>query len=394
MTLAYAVTARLFRAQLRKHEFPEPCRRIVETIIEFSYDAGRLKALIPTQTLFNVLNEKLSKGRISSHLSWLELQSVIEREIIPVAYGGRRYKWTVYLVLPPEKWNVPLRVRPCQVLADTEAWLARLDPDEPELLEPPISLNELLSEDFVERAGAGARPPGEVGSTVNEGQNRVERLRPESPTRQAQSGSPGGNFGNVASKGPCHHAPIVPSEGTQVEPQGAVTSLGQPEVPPAGLFNTTGSPAGNSMVPSQGTLPAPVPRQGTSGGRGASSRSTRFEIESTESRIEYSSTDARAGEVPPQGTRGWLSNGYVRQKLQKNPRLSLELINGQNSEGKPSNLGQLFGQLYANKPDLARQLLSESLEKNNPNGWLNRVVRVELGLQPMPLRVTEWRPGQ
>jgi hypothetical protein len=47
-------------------------------------------------------------------------------------------------------------------------------------------------------------------------------------------------------------------------------------------------------------------------------------------------------------------------------------------------LSQWFGQLYEQRPDAARALLSESLTARNPNGWLNRAVRVAIGLEKPP----------
>jgi hypothetical protein len=391
LSTAFAVTARAFRAAIRKHDFPDPCRRITETILFYSYDVGRYEALIPTQNLFGVLNERISKGRLSSSLSYLEDMLVLERRIIPVSYGGRRRLWTAYRLLPPGNWKVPDRVAESVLLRDMEEWLNNLDPDQPELLEPPVSLNALLCEDFVERSASSG--------TLNEGQSRVERLRPERPSSQVQSGSPGGNFGTVESKGVCHsQTPMVPPQGTKVEPQAAETSRSSAEVPPAGIFPATGSPTGNSTVPSQGTCQ--VPPQGTSGGKGGfdSNRSTRFEKGSTSIRVEYidsnSSTDAREAKVPSQGTKGWLVNGYVREKLAKNPGLSMELVDGRNSKGNRSSLGWLFGELYEKDPDEAKELLSTAITRDHPNAWLNTSLRVALGMQSRPEPRADWRPGQ
>lgn len=372
MTALYAATARAFRAAIRKHEFSEPQWRIVDVILFYSLERPlpRLRALVPRQAVFGLLCGRLSKGKISEELGWLELQQVIERENIEVIVAGQRRTWTAYALQPPGGWRVPWRVRESTLLQNLEDWLEVLDIEQVELLAPPISLNELLREDFVERTGSLAGH-----SPFNE--RRVEGPRP---------GSPGGNFGaQIESKErQCderNRAPMVSRAETHVEPQLAAT-VRAPEVPPGGTYPTRVPPGGTASVPPGGT-----PRVSSS-----STRGTRVEKDSTFTRLEYLDSSTP---VPPGGT-AWLADGYVRDKLATFPKLSQELVNGKSFDGRSSLLGRQFGELWKRDPDEARELLGVAITKNKPNAWLNTAVRVALGVQKIPTRpaAVEWRPGQ
>lgn len=401
---AFVATAKSFRAAMRKEDFPEPAWRILDILVWLGYECGRYSALIPKQVLFGILCGKLSKGKISETLDWLEECRVVVRADYEVNYGGRRRWWTLYTLEIPEKWRLvkpkkrtellPRRVEDSQLVKDAEQWLARLDIEQKELIPPPPSLDELLREDFVDRAGTSLRTvhgtAGAPASVVPQGASAPNRVA--SVDRNVRAGSPGGNFGEVESQSKpvvgAPPTPMVPQQGTKVETEAHETP---PQVPPEGTFSRRVPPQGTpedsnraSLVPPGGTLPAlGSPAGNFTGGKGGSSSSTRVEKESTYTRVEYSSTA-----VPPEGTPAvtyhWLQDEYIREKLQRKPALSYELVNGISTDKQPGLLKDRFEQLWFAKPQRARVLVSMAVTKGSPNAWLNRAVMVELGMIEMP----------
>jgi len=387
MNSAFAATAREYRAAIRRHDWPDNPERVLRMILEFSIDCGRCRALIPVQVLFQELCGKMTKARVSECLDWLEQRFVIQRALLPVSYGGRRRRWTVYTLLPPGKWEVSERVLTTQRVEGLESWLAQLDPDQPELIAPPPSLNDLLAEDFVERVGSSIAPvhakavtPASVPSTAS----RVESAEGDQPVR---AGSPEWDFSRVESQSkskpvPTSHEPMVPLEGTKVETEACRPP---PEVPSGGTYRT----------PSQGTLESsPAGNQAAYSSR---DRGTRVENEAANysTRVPRNLAEGTKEQGSPAGNQtrsgsmeDFVSDPYIREKLQRSPALSYELVNGISTDGRQSLLKHWFGDLFRSKPDTARELVSVAITRNAPNRWLNTAVRVELGFIDPP-----WKPA-
>jgi hypothetical protein len=362
----FAASAREYRAAIRRHDWPDNPERVLRMILEFSHDCGRPRALIPVQMLFQELCGKMTKARVSECLEWLEQKKVIERSVMPVSYGGRRRRWTVYTLLPPEKWIVPERVLTTQRVQGLENWLAQLDPGQSELIAPPQSLNDLLVEDFVERAGTLPGPVHEAAPPALPAAIRVESAEQRPMGSADRVGSPERGFGGVETKSrPVTHERMVPPEGTKVEPE----ALESPAKVPSG---------GTSLVPLQGTNASSPAGNLTP----SSTRGTRLEKEST------NNSSVPREKVPRQGTiADFVADPYIREKLQRAPGLCRELVDGESeSDGRRSMLKQWFGELYERNPDIARELLATSISKASAVRWLNKSVRVELGMERPPER--------
>jgi len=318
MSLAYAATERSFRRAFGRHEFSESHLRVLDKILFYGVGRGRLKAWIPKQRIFAELCG-LDKAEVSRILDWLERQSVIER-------GG-----PFYGLMPPQGWTVSVRVKETPVLLDLEDWLERVDPDQPELLPPPASLNDALREYFVE-SHASRAGPGNVES------------KPEPGRPAGQPGEGGRSRVEAASR-------WIGSKSSQVgeSPTGGRVGEFTTREPKPGM--ASGAEVGDSP-----TTP--------------SSSSTRLfdsRKEISSSRIEYSKG------------RDWLLDPYVREKLARNGKLSEELTTG------TTPMAQHFGEVFGKKPGKARELLGMALTRDRPNAWLNRALRVELGIEAWPL---------
>jgi hypothetical protein len=151
---------RAIRKAIEDHNFSKTQTRILNCILElwFWYGTKPKGALVPGDWVFGKLC-KMSKGLVSETLNFLIAAQVLQVELYRGVWKRTGY---FYRVRPPVDWRRRLpsgspgiapRAEDSQELRDLKSWLAGLDPQQPDLLEPPASLTSLLIDDFLERAG-------------------------------------------------------------------------------------------------------------------------------------------------------------------------------------------------------------------------------------------------
>ena len=341
---------------VRHHDFTEPQRLLVLTVIEYSLirslradSASEFRMIVNEQQVFCQLCG-LRKSKVSEELSWLHRQSVVES-------GSLDRGWLWFALLPTIGWRVPLRVSEASELVKLERWLEETTPDQPELIPPDPTLNEMLRVDFVERQRGNSRvEPGAVRSSA-----------------MGISSSPAGN--QVESKWPVGRLWAAVEDGMRAEP-----------VPPQGTATLKVPPQGTARVPPQGTATLKVPPQGTA----------RVPQEGTPARVE---PDNRSRYVSVQSNR-LIDRGYreeteqVRNEARQRAEGRLFRLIGENERKErcamiwfeaidriPARLEELIGHV--------EMLQREHRLNTRPAAWLNVSVRNALAL----MRVKPVRPG-
>jgi len=323
---------------VRHHDFTEPQRLLVLTVIEYSLirslradSASEFRMLVNEQQVFCQLCG-LRKSKVSEELSWLHRQSVVES-------GSLDRGWLWFALLPTIGWRVPLRVSEASELVKLERWLEETTPDQSELIPPDPTLNEMLRVDFVERQRGNSRvEPGAVRSSA-----------------MGILSSPAGN--QVESKWPVGRLWAAVEDGMRAEP-----------VPPQGTATLKVPPQGTARVPQEGT-PARVEPDNRS--RYVSVQSNRLIDRGYREETEQVRNEARQR-----------AEGRLFRLIGENERKErCAMIWFEAIDRIPARLEELIGHV--------EMLQREHRLNARPAAWLNVSVRNELAL----IRVKPARPG-
>ena len=323
---------------VRHHDFTEPQRLLVLTVIEYSLirslradSASEFRMIVNEQQVFCQLCG-LRKSKVSEELSWLHRQSVVES-------GSLDRGWLWFALLPTIGWRVPLRVSEASELVKLERWLEETTPDQPELIPPDPTLNEMLRVDFVERQRGNSRvEPGAVRSSA-----------------MGISSSPAGN--QVESKWPVGRLWAAVEDGMRAEP-----------VPPQGTATLKVPPQGTARVPQEGT-PARVEPDNRS--RYVSVQSNRLIDRGYREETEQVRNEARQR-----------AEGRLFRLIGENERKErCAMIWFEAIDRIPARLEELIGHV--------EMLQREHRLNTRPAAWLNVSVRNALAL----MRVKPVRPG-
>ncbi|MDE2104570.1 MAG: hypothetical protein KGL39_45465 [Patescibacteria group bacterium] len=225
--VAHLAALRAYWKALRQYKFEAEPRRLADVILFYSHGFGRFRALVPKQKLFSVVTG-MGESKVSEAIEWLLSRLVIERDLVRVTVRRRELRWMAYWLRPPDQWQrIERRMKETRENAEVELWLEMVDAQQPELLEPPPSLSQLLAEDFAERMALGGKS------------SRVEPGRGNSPA--GQGSSPGGNSSGVTTVSMAvAEASFVASRCPGVPPEGTLGAglpqKGSREVPLEGSF--------------------------------------------------------------------------------------------------------------------------------------------------------------